>query len=57
LTDAANLIAGDDLKATAYRFIDDMRARIKTDQNGLLSVFDGCREPPQAIRSGSLMGG
>lgn len=41
MTDAANLIAGDDLKATAYRFIDDMRARIKTEQNGLLSVFDG----------------
>jgi cephalosporin hydroxylase len=41
MTDAANLIAGDDLKATAYRFVDDMRARIKTEQNGLLSVFDG----------------
>jgi cephalosporin hydroxylase len=41
MTDAANLIAGDDLKATAYRFIDDMRARIRTEQNGLLSVFDG----------------
>jgi cephalosporin hydroxylase len=41
MTDAANLIAGDDLKATADRFVDDMRARIKTEQGGLLSVFDG----------------
>jgi cephalosporin hydroxylase len=41
MTDAANLIAGDDLKATAHRFVDDMRARIRTEQNGLLSVFDG----------------
>jgi cephalosporin hydroxylase len=41
MTDAANLIAGEDLKATAYRFVDDMRARIRTEQNGLLSVFDG----------------
>jgi cephalosporin hydroxylase len=41
MTDAANLLAGEDLKATAYRFVDDMRARIRTEQNGLLSVFDG----------------
>jgi cephalosporin hydroxylase len=41
MTDAATLIAGDDLKATADRFVDDMRARIRTEQNGLLSVFDG----------------
>jgi cephalosporin hydroxylase len=41
MIDAANLIAGDDLKATAAGFVDHMRARIKNDQSGLLSVFDG----------------
>ena len=40
MTDAAELIAGDDLKAAALRFTDEMRARIGTEQQGLQSIFD-----------------
>jgi cephalosporin hydroxylase len=40
MTDAAELIAGDDLKAAALHFTDEMRARIGTEQQGLLSIFD-----------------
>ncbi len=35
------LIAGDDLKAAALNYSGDMRARVKDEQGGLFSVFDG----------------
>jgi cephalosporin hydroxylase len=40
MTEAADLIAGDDLKAAALRFICESRARIEGEQNGLRSIFD-----------------
>ena len=61
MTDAANLIAGDDLKATAYRFVDEMRAKIERRAKRPLEhlrqlVYTG-RDPPHQVRSGSLLGG
>ncbi len=40
MTDAADLIAGDDLKAAALRFIGETRLRIESEQKGLRSIFD-----------------
>jgi cephalosporin hydroxylase len=40
MTQAANLISGDDLKAAAFRFVDEMRAKVGEEQSGLLSIFD-----------------
>jgi cephalosporin hydroxylase len=40
MAEVAGLIAGDDLKAAALSFTDEMRARIVTEQNGLPSIFD-----------------
>jgi cephalosporin hydroxylase len=40
MTDAADLIAGDDLKAAALDYIAETRARIEGEQNGLRSIFD-----------------
>ncbi len=40
MTKAADLIAGDDLKAAALQFIQESRARIEDEQNGLRSIFD-----------------
>ena len=40
MTDAADLIAGDELKAAALEFIGETRAKIEDEQNGLRSIFD-----------------
>ncbi len=40
MTDAADLIAGDDLKAAALQFIGETRAKIEGEQKGLRSIFD-----------------
>ncbi len=40
MTDTADLIAGDDLKAAALDFIGETRARIEREQSGLRSIFD-----------------
>jgi len=41
MTEAAKLISGDDLKAAALRYSDELRERVKEEQGGLFSVFDG----------------
>ena len=38
--EAADLIAGDELKAAALQYIGDMRTKIAQEQNGLPSIFD-----------------
>jgi cephalosporin hydroxylase len=40
MNDPVNLISGDELKAAALRFTDEMRTKIETEQAGLPSVFD-----------------
>ena len=40
MTDVADLIAGDALKAAALRFIGETRAKIEGEQKGLRSIFD-----------------
>ena len=40
MSDAADLIAGDALKASAQRFLAEVRARVDQEQGGLLSIFD-----------------
>src|SRR5271170_429020 len=40
MTDLADLISGDTLKASALEFVGEMRAKVKQEQNGLLSIFD-----------------
>jgi cephalosporin hydroxylase len=40
MAQAADLISGDDLKAAAFRFVDEMRAKVGNEQSGLLSIFD-----------------
>ena len=40
MTDAAELIAGDELKAAALEFIGETRTRIEKEQIGLRSIFD-----------------
>ena len=40
MTEAADLIAGDDLKAAALGFIGESRTRIEGEQKGLRSIFD-----------------
>ena len=40
MTDAAELIAGDGLKAAALKFIGETRAKIEREQIGLRSIFD-----------------
>jgi cephalosporin hydroxylase len=40
MTDVNHLIAGDDLKAAALKFVDEMRVKVRSEQNGLLSIFD-----------------
>ncbi len=40
MTNAADLISGDELKAAALKFIGEARVRIETQQNGLRSIFD-----------------
>jgi cephalosporin hydroxylase len=41
MPEAKALISGDALKAAALRYSGEMRTRIKEEQGGLLSVFDG----------------
>jgi cephalosporin hydroxylase len=38
--EAADLIAGDELKAAALQFTGEMRAKVEREQNGLHSIFD-----------------
>ena len=38
--DMADLIAGDDLKAAALKFIEETRTKIQDEQKGLYSIFD-----------------
>jgi cephalosporin hydroxylase len=40
MTDAADLISGDVLKAAALEYIGEMRAKVEREQKGLLSIFD-----------------
>jgi cephalosporin hydroxylase len=40
MTDAANLISGDVLKAATVRFFSETKAKVQQEQNGLLSIFD-----------------
>jgi cephalosporin hydroxylase/peroxiredoxin len=40
MSDAADLIAGDALKASAQRFLAEVRAKVDQEQGGLLSIFD-----------------
>jgi len=40
MTEVADLISGDALKAAALKFTGEMRARIEREQNGLHSIFD-----------------
>jgi cephalosporin hydroxylase len=40
MTEAADLIAGDDLKAAALQYTGEMRAKIAREQKGLPSIFD-----------------
>jgi hypothetical protein len=40
VSDAADLIAGGALKASAQRFLAEVRARVDHEQSGLLSIFD-----------------
>ena len=40
MTDAASLISGDELKAAAFKFAGEIQAKVGSEQNGLLSVFD-----------------
>jgi cephalosporin hydroxylase len=41
IPNAADLIAGDDLKAAVLDYSGDMNRRVRDEQRGLLSVFDG----------------
>jgi len=41
MAERRDLIAGDALKAAALQYSGEMRARIRSDQGGLLSIFDG----------------
>jgi cephalosporin hydroxylase len=38
---ATGLISGDELKAAAFKYAGEIRLRVKDDQGGLLSIFDG----------------
>jgi cephalosporin hydroxylase len=40
MTEAADLISGDDLKAATVQFLSETRTKVRGEQNGLLSVFD-----------------
>src|SRR5580693_4432930 len=40
MTDAADLIRGDELKAAALQFTGEMRTKVEREQNGLHSIFD-----------------
>ena len=40
MTDAADLISGDALKAATVQFLGETRTKIQREQNGLLGVFD-----------------
>jgi cephalosporin hydroxylase/predicted 2-oxoglutarate/Fe(II)-dependent dioxygenase YbiX/peroxiredoxin len=40
MSDAADLISGDALKASAQRFLAEVRAKVDQEQGGLLSIFD-----------------
>src|SRR5579863_1912302 len=40
MTEAADLISGDDLKAATVQFLSETRTKVQGEQNGLLSVFD-----------------
>ena len=40
MAQATDLISGDALKAAAFRFVDEMRAKVGAEQSGLLSIFD-----------------
>jgi cephalosporin hydroxylase/predicted 2-oxoglutarate/Fe(II)-dependent dioxygenase YbiX/peroxiredoxin len=41
MSETTDLISGDALKASALRFLTDVRVKVDRDQGGLLSVFDG----------------
>lgn len=41
MAETTTLISGDTLKAAALRYAGEMRARVKDEQGGLLSIFDG----------------
>ena len=61
MTEAAELIAGDALKAAALEFIGEMRAKVEQEQIGLHSIFDSwfTRVLTQLdeLRSDPLLGG
>src|ERR1700729_392179 len=40
MTDAVDLISGDELKAAALQFTGEMRAKVAREQHGLHSIFD-----------------
>jgi cephalosporin hydroxylase len=40
ITEVADLISDQALKACAFKFVDEMRAKVERDQSGLLSIFD-----------------
>ena len=40
MTDFAELIAGDELKAAALKYIGETRAKVEGEQKGLRSIFD-----------------
>jgi cephalosporin hydroxylase/predicted 2-oxoglutarate/Fe(II)-dependent dioxygenase YbiX len=40
MSDTADLISGDALKASAQRFLAEVRAKVAAEQGGLLSIFD-----------------
>jgi hypothetical protein len=40
MSDAADLISGDALKASAQRFLAEVRAKVDQEQGGLLCIFD-----------------
>jgi hypothetical protein len=40
MSDATDLISGDALKASAQRFLAEVRAKVDQEQGGLLSIFD-----------------
>jgi len=40
MADVAELISGDALKAAAFKFVEEVRAKVEQEQSGLLSIFD-----------------
>ncbi len=61
MTDTADLIAGDELKAAALKYIGETRAKIEGEQKGLRSIFDSWLHarphPTDQFRSQPHLGG